>query len=255
MVGMNGQKVVTAVFRAGGSTPMNGVLNAATLQPGFGAPGELLVINGTQGAPDGTFTGQPSPNGALPPTLADTSVVIDNKQFAPIMAVNGNQVTTMIPFSVAGHSSVQVFIVYANKPNTFTTVELLPSVPGIFTVDGSGSGAAKVVNQDGSDNGNASPAARGSTLTFRGTGFGKMTPAAPDNVVVGDDLPVPELPVAVSIGGADATVVSAMGVKGSLGGLVEVTVQVPDGAPSGAVPLVLKVGTQVARQHVTVAIQ
>src|SRR5207244_2100199 len=68
MVGMNGQKLVTAVFRAGGSTPLNGILNAATLQPGAGAPGELLVINGTQGAPDGTFTGQANANGALPTT-------------------------------------------------------------------------------------------------------------------------------------------------------------------------------------------
>jgi uncharacterized protein (TIGR03437 family) len=161
----------------------------------------------------------------------------------------------MIPFSRAGKTSVPVFIVYGNKPNSAAFIDLVSAAPGIFTSDGSGFGAAKVANEDGSDNAATNPAARGSMIKFRGTGFGKMTPAIGDYSVVGDDPPSPELPVAVSIGGADATLVSALGVKGSLGGLVEVTVQVPDNAPSGVVRLALKVGTQVARQYVTVAIQ
>jgi uncharacterized protein (TIGR03437 family) len=253
-VTMNGQRVMLALFRAAGSTPFNGVLNAATQQQtGYVAPGELLVINGTQGAPDGALSAQPVA-GNIPTTLGDTRVMIDGK-FAPVLAVNGNQVTTMVPFSSAGKPSVQVYVVYANKNNTFSTIEMLPAVPGIFTADGSGSGAASVVNADGSANGDGNPAARESVITFQGTGFGNMMPAIGDTAVAGDNPPVPELPLSVSIGGVDAPVISVTGVTGSLGGLVQVSVQVPDGVPSGAVPLAVKVGTQVARQHVTVAIQ
>src|SRR5581483_1773065 len=254
-VTMNGQKVITAVFGASGSTPFNSVLNAATLeQTNYICPGELLVINGTQGAPDGTFTAEPAADGTIANELANTRVMIDGK-LAPVAAVNGNQVTTMVPFSAAGKPAVQVYIVYNNKANTSATIEMVAAVPGIYTVDGSGSGPAAVVNQDGSPNSDGNPAARGSTMTFQGTGFGEMTPAMADNAVVGDNPPTPELPVSVSIGGVDAPVIAATGVKGNLGGLVQVTVQVPDAAPSGAAPLALKVGTQVARQHVTVAIQ
>src|SRR5207253_910758 len=113
---------------------------------------ELLVMNGTQGAPDGQTTAQPAADGTIPTAIGDSRVAIDGK-FATVVAVNGNQVTTMVPFSSAGKPSVRVFMVYATKSSTFSDVELVSAVPGIFTVDGSGSGAAKVVNQDGSANG------------------------------------------------------------------------------------------------------
>jgi len=254
-VTMDGERVVTALFRGVASTPFNGVLNAATLQQtNYISAGELLVINGTQGAPDGLLTAQPGIDGTLPSILGNTRVMIDGKA-APIVSVNGNQITTMVPFSSAGKSAVPVQIVYNSRNSTFVSIEMVTAVPGIFTVDGSGSGAAKVTNQDGSSNTTDTPAARGSVITFQATGFGKMSPVTADNAIVGDNLPVPELPVSVSIGGVDAPVTAATGVKGSLPGLVQVSVQVPDAVPSGAVALALKVGTQVARQHVTIAIQ
>lgn len=254
-VTMDGQRYATALFRGPASTPFNGILNAATLQQtGQIAPGELLTIVGTQGAPDSSLTSQPNPDGSLPTTLGETRVLIDGK-YVPIVAVKGNQVTTMVPFSVAGQPFVTVQIEYQGRRSTISSLNIVRAVPGVYTADGSGSGAAGVLNEDGSANADNNPAARGSVISFRITGAGQTEPAGAANAVVGDNPPKPTLPVSVTIGGVDAPVISAVGVKGQLAGVMKVTVKVPDGVSPGVVLLLLRVGPLAARQNVTVAVQ
>jgi uncharacterized protein (TIGR03437 family) len=80
-------------------------------------------------------------------------------------------------------------------------------VPAIFTVAQSGRGQAAVLNQDGTLNSIANPAARGSVITFCAERAGVMSPGVPDgSVSSGPTLPVPALPVTVRIRGVDARV-------------------------------------------------
>jgi uncharacterized protein (TIGR03437 family) len=73
--------------------------------------------------------------------------------------------------------------------------------------------------------------------------------------VAGETPSSPRLPVSVTIGNVNASVVSASGVKGQPNGLLEVQVRVPDQAPSGVVPLTFQAGASAARQTVSVAVQ
>jgi uncharacterized protein (TIGR03437 family) len=50
---------------------------------------------------------------------------------------------------------------------------VVPSVPGIFTKTQTGTGQAAALNQDGSPNSEANPAARGSTVSLFATGEGQ----------------------------------------------------------------------------------
>ena len=52
--------------------------------------------------------------------------------------------------------------------------------PGLFTVDGSGSGQVAALNQDGSVNNGANPAKAGSVVTLFATGQGAMDGMPPD---------------------------------------------------------------------------
>jgi uncharacterized protein (TIGR03437 family) len=70
------------------------------------------------------------------------------------------------------------------------------------------------------------------------------------------ELPKPNLPVSVKIGGLDAEVLYAGGAPGSVAGLLQVNVRVPPGVVSGnAVPVVLTVGGVSSQPGVTMAVR
>jgi uncharacterized protein (TIGR03437 family) len=68
-------------------------------------------------------------------------------------------------------------------------------------------------------------------------------------------LPQPLLPVAVTIGGVPAVVEYAGGAPGLVAGVLQVNVRIPDGVPSGDLPVVLKIGDALSQEDVTVAVQ
>ena len=128
------------------------------------------------------------------------------------------------------------------------------TAPGIFTADGSGRGQAAAVNQDGTRNGPAAPAAAGSVLSLYATGEGQTLPAGVDGKPAAAPLPQPVAPVTVTIGGASAEVRYAGGAAGQTAGLMQVNVVVPGGL-SGAVPVVLTVGGVASQGGVTVTVR
>jgi len=60
----------------------------------------------------------------------------------------------------------------------------LVAAPGIYTLDASGYGQGAIVNEDGTINSPANPAARGSIISVYGTGGGVTTPTFPDGSIV-----------------------------------------------------------------------
>jgi uncharacterized protein (TIGR03437 family) len=89
-----------------------------------------------------------------------------------------------------------------------------------------------VLNQGGTYNSIANPAARGSVITFYATGAGLMNAAVADGSVTSvsappSQQPTPRLPVSVQIRGQDAQVQYAGAAPGYVSGLIQVNVQVP----------------------------
>ncbi len=80
------------------------------------------------------------------------------------------------------------------------SVPVVPSVPGIFTLDASGSGQAAVLNQDWTVNRPPQPAPRGSVVMVFLTGAGQTTPPGDEGAINTDPWPVPTLPVEAMIG-------------------------------------------------------
>jgi uncharacterized protein (TIGR03437 family) len=58
-----------------------------------------------------------------------------------------------------------------------------PVAPGVFTIDGTGYGQIAAINEDGTVNSPAQPAARGSVVAMWLTGFGRMQPVPLDGEV------------------------------------------------------------------------
>jgi hypothetical protein len=139
------------------STSISFVGSSATGSSPFAA-GQLISIYGTQLGPTPGSSGQEDQNGVVINSDGGTQVLFDGIA-AAILYASATQVNTVIPCSVAGKTSTQMVVQYLGAQSTPFTVPLSTAAPGIFTVNGTGSGEAVVLNQDYSLNG---PATAGS---------------------------------------------------------------------------------------------
>jgi uncharacterized protein (TIGR03437 family) len=103
---------------------------------------------------------------------------------APLLAVSANQIQAVVPFAVAGQSTVEVTVQYGGLTSNPTVVGVLPAVPGIFE-----DGDVYVIGQ-------ASP---GSIFGIVVTGAGVMNPPQTDGQIGGASA-VPVLPVSAWLG-------------------------------------------------------
>ena len=136
------------------------------------------------------------------------------------------------------------------------TLPVAAALPGLFTANGSGKGEGAILNQDSSVNSASNPAAQGSVIVLYGTGGGQTSPASIDggfNPLNAEGTLL--LPVTVTIGGQTATVNYAGPAPGLVDGVMQINAVLPSGIASGAVPVVVQVGTASSQTAVTVAVQ
>ena len=217
------------------------VLNAASLAPGPIAPGEALALFANLGPDDGAIA-SPSSNGLLPTQLAGVQVFFDGVA-APLYYAQEQQVNVQAPFELA-NPTTRIRIVYNNQATWTTTVTVQPAAPGIFHADGGGSAQALLMNQDGTYNSTANPAARGSLVALFGTGGGAITSAAVTGGFAPLELRTPlGQPITVSVGGVAAQI-TYQGPAPTLSNAVfQVNFQIPASAAAGpSVPLSLSLG-------------
>jgi uncharacterized protein (TIGR03437 family) len=212
---------------------VNAVTNGASNELGSVAPGELVVVYGTG--------------------LSGARAVLFNGVAGPLLYAVPGQAGTVVPYAVVA-GSAQVVVRGTGAASAPVTVTSAPTAPGLFTADGSGVGQAAAVNQDGTRNGTAAPAAAGSVLSLYATGEGQTVPAGVDGKLGALPLPQPVAPVTVRIGGVAAEVRFAGGAAGQIAGVMQVNVVVPAGL-SGTVPVVLMVGGVASQAGVTVAVR
>jgi hypothetical protein len=100
---------------------LQGVLNAASLQAGAVAPGEIVTIMGSgmvfQGVPGNvSFDGLP----------------------APLLYVSSNQINAVVPFGIAGRDSTTMKIADSSGALSHVSIPVKDSAPAIFTLTVSG---------------------------------------------------------------------------------------------------------------------
>ena len=218
---------VTLLVEPGPVTPpvIAFVVNAASGTPGAVSPGEIINVRGYG-------VGASLIGNSISTNLNGLQVTFDGT-LAMLFYTSANQTNLVVPPQVAKSTVMQVS--YLGQ----TAEWVLPVVgvtPGIFTIDGTGTGQAAIVNQDGTVNNAANPAARGSVISMYATGSSAGAE--------------------VTIGGIAATVQYAGQAPGEIAGLMQVNAVVPQGVAVGpTVPVVVGIGGLQSQAGVTVAVK
>jgi uncharacterized protein (TIGR03437 family) len=141
---------------------------------------------------------------------------------------SGTQINAQAPSTLAVNTEVQVTVQQGDAISVPQPVVIAAAAPGIFTQDGSGTGAGLIADAvTASLNSVDAPAHSGDSIVIYCTGLG-----------------VPAQSVTVSIGGIVADHVSA-GPSATMPGAYEIVATVPDGIePGDAVPVKITVAGQ-----------
>ena len=223
-----------------------GIVNAASNIGGAISPGEIVVIY-ANGIGPSALTGNTPAGGFFGSQVAGTTVSFDGNP-APLIYTSAGQVAAIVPYEEVPGTTANVSVSYQGQTLT-TTIPVVATIPGFFTVGSLGSGQAAAVNQDQTLNSAAHPALVGNYISLYATGEGQTTPAGVDGKIqAGATLPQPLLQVSATVGGADnpATVSYAGAAPQSVAGLMQLNLQIPllplqSGAPPVSVPVVMMV--------------
>jgi uncharacterized protein (TIGR03437 family) len=216
-------------------TSANAVYNAADLESGAVAPGELVNIQGFNLGPTPTMM---APAGDLPTTLGGVQVTFDGAA-AAISYVSPYVLAVQVPFSVQAGKQTQMVVTYQNSSSDAVTLDVLNAAPGLYTQSSNGRGSVTAVNSDGSMNSAVRPAAKGQYVVIYAAGLGTVSPAlATGNVPPASPLSNTVFAVTAVVDGVAAPVAWA-GAAPGFPGVYQVNVQIPAGVTSGARPLTL----------------
>lgn len=236
----------------GSRLQLDGVLNSASLLPGPVAPGEIVIVLGTDIGPPEAQSPTLTPSSTV---LGGVSLIFDQDP-SPLLYVAANRIHAVVPYSVAQKASSRLRVMRAGEVVAELSLPVVPTSPALYSLDSSGVGPGAILNQDSTVNSPSNPAARGTVLVLFATGAGRTEPAGVDGLVAEGIFPTPLAPVAVQIGGVDAEVLYAGSAPGLIAGVLQVNCLLPPGVPSGyAVPVVLKIGDASSQPGISVAIQ
>jgi uncharacterized protein (TIGR03437 family) len=185
------------------------VVNGASFQPGI-VSGSWATIVGTDLANTTRgWTASDFVNGALPPSLSDTGVVINGKQ-AFVSFVSPTQVNVLVPDDASlGNVTILVTTQFISSGVAFANK--VAYAPALFTFTAKYPAAAH--NADGSYCGPANllpgvtttPAYPGEVIQLFGTGFGPTNPLIPTGMLFTKPEPVAQT-VTATVGGVPANV-------------------------------------------------
>lgn len=233
---------------------LTAVVNAASYRGGSVAPGEVVAVFGTELGPNAALGVRLAADGRVASQLGDVRLLFDGIA-APLLYSGAGQLLAVVPYAIAGKQKTSVQLERGSARSAALEMNVAASWPGLFTASATGSGQAAMFNQDGSLNGPARRAARGSIVTLFGTGEGVVSPAPRDGDITGASLPTPVLPVRVKIGGIDAEVLYAGAAPSLVAGVLQLNVRVPAGVAAGeAVPVELLIGAFVSQLEVVMSV-
>ena len=258
----NGSTSVAVTLTVTAPLPtVTGVDNAASFASGKIAPGEIVTIFGTSLGPANGLGLTLGSNGKVSTTLGNVSVTFAGYS-APLTYVSATQINCVVPYEVAGLLSPSVQVTYAGQTSNVFSLSAGATAPGIFTLNGSGSGPGAILNASGTVNGPGSPAAKSSIITIFITGEGQTSPKGVTGSVTavntsgsGPLTPQPLFIPAVTVGGQPATIQFYGEAPGDVAGVMQLNVYVPTAAASGTDALMVSIGGTSSQSGITVSVQ
>jgi len=232
------------------------VVNAATFQYGPIAPGEIVSLFGSALGPSApAFLTLTNPR-LVANSLAGVRVYF-NGVLAPMLYASAGQVNVVVPYAVAGKSTAELQLEYLGVLSNPVVLQVAATAPGVFSITGSGHGAAAVLNaRDGTVNSAANPAARGDWVSIYATGAGITTPASIDGFVASAPLPSPSAQVSVTMGGLPCQLNFVGSAPSLVSGVLQINAQVPPSlSPAAAVPIQVRMGSAISMPVVTLSVQ
>jgi uncharacterized protein (TIGR03437 family) len=237
-------------------TQGSGGAKGAPQQPGYCNPPAIAAV--TQGASDSTTLSPGSiavvfwcEDTVPPPTTPVTSVLVRGlpsyiypNQATPATSTPASnsasylQLTVQIPVGInLGNANIQ--LKHGTKVVAHAPIDLSAFAPGIFTINGSGSGVALAEHPNGHSVSTACPATPGEEVAIYAEGLGPTTP-----LVAAGDLPTGlattnAVPI-LTVGANEADIVFS-GLSPSLVGVYQINFIVP-ASGSGQKPLQIRIG-------------
>jgi uncharacterized protein (TIGR03437 family) len=226
-----------------------GVANAASYTLPV-APGSISAIFGN------FLLNSPFATSSLP---LSTSLGSLSLQFGPVLTplfyASGGQVNGQVPWELSEQTEATITASINGQTSAPQTVPLSTYAPGIFSLDGSGTGAGAILDSNYKVISTTNPTTAGAYIQIYCTGLGPVTNQPATGAGAPGSPPAETTtPATVWIGGIAANVLFAGLTPGTVG-LYQVNVQVPAGVSVGNVVSV-EVSIGSAQSNVvTVAIQ
>jgi uncharacterized protein (TIGR03437 family) len=233
---------------------ISALTNGASNQAGPIAPGEILVLYGSNLGPPQLAQFSLNAAGLVGANLAGTQAFFNGTP-GPVIYTSAGQVAAIVPSSLPPGLPYQVTVAYQGQVSQPMTVPFAAAAPGLITANSTGSGQAAAINQDGSLNSADRPIRVGNVLVLYATGEGRTNPPGIDGKPATVPLPTPFLVVTALVGGQPAVVQYAGGAPGFVAGLMQVNIVIPGNiSPGAAVPVILKVADSQSQGGVTIAV-
>lgn len=256
----------TIAFTVGATPTIQAITNGASLQTGSIAPGELVTLFGSDIGPSSPVLSADANNdGFLDTTVNNVSVTVDGIA-APLLYASQNQLTVQVPYAVTAGPNKAIVVDKGSGSPATGTATIVAVAPGLFTLDGSGTGQVVALNynattQTYSVNEVKNPAKPGDTVVLYLTGEGDWATSFnprtgwlfPSSV-----SPLPQLsPLpSVTIGSTPASVSYAGPSIGSVLGLLQINCVIPTGlSSSNTTPIQVSIGGQSTQAGTTIVVK
>lgn len=242
------RKLVPAIGASvGGAVPRCRVLHAATWRESQLAPGQLVSVFGDQIGPTQPVVAR---SADPPDSLAGVEVWVGDLR-ARLLYVSSGQINLQLPDGLTTSGQAEVIVLREGRPACAAVIRLAAVAPGLFTEHG-GDGQLLALNADGTRNGPANPAPRGSSVRLYGTGLERLAAAQASQDVAASAIA--EMEVDVRVGGIPVEVMLRP-LQGSPG-VTEILVRLPEGfVTSGTLPVEVWVGSVKVPQSLTLAVR
>ena len=174
-----------------------------------------------------------------------------------MLYASSGQSVAIVPFGVAGQPITTLQISVNGFLSNKAQMQNGDAMPGIFTQNASGSGAAAILNEDYSINSLRNPARKGSVVMVYATGLGLLNPPLSDGAITGRTLSSQAQPVTALVDGQQADVLYAGTAPGLVAGTSQINVRIPPNTRSGAVSVTIEPisGIESSQGNVTVAVE
>lgn len=217
------------------------VVNAGSYAPfteGL-SPGELLVLKGTNLAPNASIgAGDIATTATFPTKLNGVQVLIDGIP-APLYYVSATQLAAIVPFAASQFAFATVQVNNNGSLSKIITEFVTTGTPGVFTNPANGIGLAAALHSDYSLITEKSPAQPGENISVYLTGLGQVFPPNSDGAPgSSSSLNYTVNTITASIddpttgAGISASVLYA-GLAPGYAGLYQVNITIPTGVTSG----------------------